>query len=214
MAAKNIITRLRDEGVLYWCFDFRAQGNSNSPGYAGTGGKSERIFVDSSGTVSEFAENRRHLLYAQPTSNPPQPTESGIEFTNRESGTHSGANNLAYLSDSSATWAINGFVGLTVYNDTDHSSGTITANSYNTVTATLSGGTQNDWDTGDAYTIGGSTQYLQTSTLFADTEIPTDNFSLIVLVDDMQFENDDTTNGTPGIDKIAVLVDRSEEELY
>jgi hypothetical protein len=42
---------------------------------------------------------------------------------------------------------------ITVNNTTDGSSGVITANTETTVTAVLSGGTENDWDNGDSYTI-------------------------------------------------------------
>jgi hypothetical protein len=44
-------------------------------------------------------------------------------------------------------------VGYRIYNTTDGSNGSITANTATTVTATLAGGTENDWDTGDAYII-------------------------------------------------------------
>ena len=68
-------------------------------------------------------------------------------------GTHDGAGNSAFLSDSTAAWTTDALVGLTINNTTDGSSGTITANTANTVTATLSGGTEDDWDVSDAYTI-------------------------------------------------------------
>ncbi|MDY6835541.1 MAG: hypothetical protein SVY53_12150 [Chloroflexota bacterium] len=68
-------------------------------------------------------------------------------------GTHTGANDAAILTDASSTWRVNELVGGTVYNTTDGSSGTITANTGTTVTATLSGGTDDDWDTGDVYYI-------------------------------------------------------------
>jgi hypothetical protein len=68
-------------------------------------------------------------------------------------GAHDGADNAAALTDSDASFGTNDLVGLTINNTTDGSSGTITANTPTTVTATLSGGTDNDWDIGDAYTI-------------------------------------------------------------
>ena len=46
-------------------------------------------------------------------------------------------------------------VGLTVMNLTDCSEGTITANTINTITATLSGGTNNEWAVGDEWVIKG-----------------------------------------------------------
>ncbi len=68
-------------------------------------------------------------------------------------GTHTGAADAATLTDGAANWRVDELVGLTISNDSDGSTGTITANTANTVTATLSGGTENDWDNGDAYTI-------------------------------------------------------------
>jgi len=70
-----------------------------------------------------------------------------------ESGTHDGASNVATLSDSTATFTVNALVGYTVSNTTDGSSGLVTANTATTVTATLAGGAENDWDASDAYTI-------------------------------------------------------------
>ena len=68
-------------------------------------------------------------------------------------GTHTGAADQAVLTDSTKTWTTNELVGYTIYNTTDGSFGIITANTTNTVTATLEGGTDNDWDASDAYKI-------------------------------------------------------------
>lgn len=68
-------------------------------------------------------------------------------------GAHDGANNASALTDSNASFGTDDLVGLTINNTTDGSSGTITANTPTTITATLGGGTDNDWDTGDSYTI-------------------------------------------------------------
>jgi hypothetical protein len=46
-----------------------------------------------------------------------------------------------------------GTTSLHVWNLTDGSKGRVTANTATTVTVTLSGGTDNDWDTGDTYLI-------------------------------------------------------------
>jgi hypothetical protein len=86
-------------------------------------------------------------------------------------GTHTGANNASVLTYSSGTWTVNEFVtakeinpaganpafntNLWVHNLTDGSCGRITANTATTVTATLSGGTDNDWDTGDSFVVTG-----------------------------------------------------------
>jgi hypothetical protein len=77
-------------------------------------------------------------------------------------GTHDGAGNAAALTDSTAAFTTNEFVGLVISNTTDGSTGLITANTATTVTATLSGGTDDDWDASDAYSIAfkeGSIQY-------------------------------------------------------
>ncbi|GJQ44061.1 MAG: hypothetical protein JETCAE03_35590 [Ignavibacteriaceae bacterium] len=68
-------------------------------------------------------------------------------------GTHTGANNAAALADSNAAFIENELVGLVVHNVTDGSSGTITANTATAITATLAGGSENDWDTGDSYVV-------------------------------------------------------------
>jgi len=68
-------------------------------------------------------------------------------------GTHDGGNDAATLTDSSESWPTNSLVGAIIVNSTDGSSGTITANTGTTITATLAGGTDNDWDTGDAFYI-------------------------------------------------------------
>ena len=70
-----------------------------------------------------------------------------------KSGTHDGANNASVLTDSTASWTTNAFIGAKLTNTTDGSNGIITANTATTITATLAGGTDNDWDTSDAYVI-------------------------------------------------------------
>ena len=69
-------------------------------------------------------------------------------------GTHTGANGSATLTDATGHFP-QSLIGATVNNTTDGSSGTITAISGDglTITAALAGGGDNDWDTGDAFTI-------------------------------------------------------------
>ena len=69
----------------------------------------------------------------------------GAEF-----GQHDGSGAASILSDSTKSWTPGAFVGDTITNTTDNSSGTVTANTATTVTATLTG---NDWDVDDTYTI-------------------------------------------------------------
>lgn len=66
---------------------------------------------------------------------------------------HDGSNNASVLTNNSAKWFVNELVGMTIKNTTDSSSGTIISNTNTTVTATLTGGTDNDWDTNDNYQI-------------------------------------------------------------
>ncbi len=77
------------------------------------------------------------------------------------SGTHTGPNDMDVLMDASASWTPGELEDMWIHNygdrDTDYSPvrsyGQITANTATTVTATLSGGLENDWDTGDTYVI-------------------------------------------------------------
>ena len=68
-------------------------------------------------------------------------------------GVHDGGDGDAALSVSGRNWTVNELVGFTVYNKTDGSSGAVTANTSTTVTATLAGGTDNDWDDDDEYIV-------------------------------------------------------------
>lgn len=80
----------------------------------------------------------------------------GVLVANAQAGTHSGSANASVLTTSSSSNRISqSCVGRVLTNTTDGSSGTITAVTGNTVTATLSGGTDNDWDVSDAYSIAG-----------------------------------------------------------
>ena len=70
-----------------------------------------------------------------------------------ETGAHNGAVNASALSVSGASWTIDEWVGFLVKNTTDGSEAVITANTATTITATLAGGTDNDWDVSDVYEI-------------------------------------------------------------
>lgn len=67
-------------------------------------------------------------------------------------GTHDGGADHAHLHDSTAPYWPFSLVGGTVYNITDGSSGTITGCGTQ-IDATLSGGTDNNWDNDDVYMI-------------------------------------------------------------
>ncbi len=68
-------------------------------------------------------------------------------------GQHGGANNVSELAHPTGKWPWDQLVGWTVYNITDGSSGTVTANTDVEVTATLGGGTDDDWDTNDYFLL-------------------------------------------------------------
>ncbi len=84
-------------------------------------------------------------------------------------GSHTGAVDQATaLVDSAATFVTkNVKIGEVITNDTDGSSGTVVARLSETAltTSALTGGTDDDWDTGDSYTI----QHLADIAAFADT---------------------------------------------
>jgi hypothetical protein len=68
-------------------------------------------------------------------------------------GTHTGSNDSSVLSDSNADFVTDGIqVNDVIFNTTDGSYGKVTGVTATTVTATLTGGSDNDWDTDDAYT--------------------------------------------------------------
>ena len=66
-------------------------------------------------------------------------------------GTHDGAENAATLQDLNAGWTIDALIGDTVTNTTKSESCIITDNTATTITCTLSGG--GDWDYEDAYNV-------------------------------------------------------------
>lgn len=69
---------------------------------------------------------------------------------------HDGGANASVLTDSQANFVNAGVranVGMILYNLSDGSSGPVTAVTLNTMTATLAGGAENDWDAGDVYRI-------------------------------------------------------------
>jgi hypothetical protein len=68
-------------------------------------------------------------------------------------GTHTGSNDSSVLNDSNADFVTDGIqVGDVIFNTTDGSYGQVTGVTATTITATLTGGSDNDWDTDDGYT--------------------------------------------------------------
>lgn len=81
----------------------------------------------------------------------------GVNFRYKEGyveGSDDTSTNAAFLTDSTADFVEQGVnIGQTVYNVTDGSTATITAVTKTTITGTLSGGTDDDWDSGDVYYV-------------------------------------------------------------
>ena len=74
-----------------------------------------------------------------------------------------------FLTDSGESWVTNAFVGATLNNYTDVSACTITANTGTTITCTLAGGTDNDWDVGDVANITSSAVMAMSTVMFDDS---------------------------------------------
>ena len=89
-------------------------------------------------------------------------------------GEHDAADNNTVMTDSGASFIVDDLIGETIYNTTDGSSGTITDNTAITVTATLSGGTDNSWQTAgdDDYSI------TKTTVSAISTQSPIIKFSI------------------------------------
>lgn len=86
-------------------------------------------------------------LYAATTSLGTTTAASGVN------GTHTGSNDAAVLTDSGKSWTTDQWAGRKIKNVTDGSEGTIKSNTATTITVSLYGGKDNDWDSGDAYII-------------------------------------------------------------
>lgn len=71
-------------------------------------------------------------------------------------GAHTAAAHAIVMTDANAHFRDSSLIGLTINNDTDGSTGVITANTKTTVTAVLVGGVANQWALADAYTIVGA----------------------------------------------------------
>jgi len=83
-------------------------------------------------------------------------------------GTHTGGTHATIMTDSVAAFKTDTLIGQVIYNVTDGSSGTITDNDTTTVTVSaLSGGSDNQWENGDSYTIEDS---------LLDVYIPADSY--------------------------------------
>ena len=75
-----------------------------------------------------------------------------VKIFGKHDVTHDGSANAAVLTDTSGGFNFvpaSTLIGRTLTNSTDGSSGTISAVTNSTITSTLAGGTDNDWDVGD-----------------------------------------------------------------
>jgi hypothetical protein len=121
-------------------------------------------------------------------------------------GTHTGADNASALTDVGQDWADGELAyddrdGARIYNLTDGSSCEVTHNTSDTVICSLEDGAENDWDTGDRYTL----QWCDTDsadaseqtvlTLNVDPDDPTDYLVIWqgTTYHEMQFEPDEGT---------------------
>jgi len=69
-------------------------------------------------------------------------------------GTDDTSSAAAFLTDSTAAWTINEFVGRRLQNVTDGSETIVTSNTATTITGVLAGGGSNDWNSGESYIVG------------------------------------------------------------
>lgn len=107
-------------------------------------GLSQTDLGEVSGSTVSIAPTERVTYSGNPI-----PTDSLLHY---QTGQHDGANNASALSHVGA-FTGKTYSNLRVRNITDRSEATISSHTNDVVTATLSGGTDDDWDTADAYDI-------------------------------------------------------------
>ena len=81
-------------------------------------------------------------------------TEAGLFTVDEVAGTHTAADDQTIMTDSAGAFVVDDLIGEVIYNVTDGSSAIITDNDTTTITGVLTGGTDNNWDTNDVYSIG------------------------------------------------------------
>lgn len=99
--------------------------------------------------------------------------------TTESSGVHDGSDNASVLTDSTKSWTTDEWVGYKVKNLTDGSAAIITANTATTITGTLSGGSENDWDISDNYEVVHAP--LSFNEAVPTTSIPANDYILVPL---------------------------------
>ncbi|MEE9530920.1 MAG: PilC/PilY family type IV pilus protein, partial [Syntrophobacteria bacterium] len=112
----------------------------------GTPGSEIIAYIDNWGEESNRPQTWTNLAETLAT--------AGQYFATVEvAGYHTGSDDAATLTDSNADFVDDGIqTGDIVFNTTDGSYGSITAVTNTTITATLTGGSDNDWDADDSYT--------------------------------------------------------------
>jgi hypothetical protein len=98
--------------------------------------------------------------------------QTNAQHANSLSDAHNGSSGEAVaLTDTDASWAVNSLAGATLTNTTDSSSGTIQSNTATTATVDdLTGGTDDDWDSGDSYLISDFPETGDDYIVLADTD--------------------------------------------
>lgn len=113
----------------------RTESNDRVGGLVSTTG---RVTIQNHLSIDDCLVSDANALFLQPAAT---------------TGTHDGAGNAAVLTDTTAAFDANELVGKTIKNTTDGSEAIVTANTATTITGVLSGGTDDDWDISDAYSI-------------------------------------------------------------
>ena len=168
------------------CIDVRQ--HTNKTGYI-----AENTFIYSDDSLNKVATYS--LLAVSAT--------SGKHINNPRS-LHTGGTSATVMTDATPpqTWTTDEFVGRTIWNVTDDSTGVITANDATTVTvASLSGGSDNQWELNDEYEI------TNTQLEMSPSSAHTGGTSATVLTDTTQYWPTDhwvgsainnTTDGSTG----------------
>ncbi len=174
-------------------------------------GSTDAIQIDDSGDAEIFAidsDGNVDITGSISIKGPLTGYVNSTVLTNTE-GTHDGGNNVAIMTDGGESFATSNYVGMTIYNNTDGSSCTVTANDGTTITCTLAGGTDDDWDTNDTWSVApgpdqsGSLFYISSATTIlhpATANYVVGYYSTaanVIKVDPQSGSMQITLNGTP-----------------
>ena len=80
-------------------------------------------------------------------------SEGSVVDTPTYTGTHTASDHGTIMTDAANHFTVDDLIGSVIVNSTDSSNGVISDNTDDDVTVSLSGGTDNSWDTNDAYII-------------------------------------------------------------